>query len=66
MSFDLQRVLKSKRAFRQRLAALPVAEKLRLLDGLRELTLVIRRSSAAAHEPGMVSEPSAEYRTDTK
>ena len=42
MSFDLQAILKSKRALRRELAALPVAEKLRMLDALRERTLAIR------------------------
>ena len=66
MSFDLQRMLESKRAYRQKLTAKPVAEKLRMLDELRERALVIRRSSTAAREHGMVSEPPAEYRTDSK
>jgi hypothetical protein len=37
-------VEESKRAQRQRLAALPVAEKLRMLDALRERALTIRRA----------------------
>jgi hypothetical protein len=61
MSFDLQRVLESKRAYRQKLAARPVAEKLRLLDELCERAHVIRRASAAVHEPGMVAEDPAPY-----
>ena len=44
MSFDLQRMLESKRAFRQKLAARPVTEKLRLLDELRARALAIHRS----------------------
>lgn len=48
MSFDLQRILESKRAFRQRLAARPVAEKLRMLDALRERAVSIR---GAANRP---------------
>ena len=66
MNFDWQRVLASKRAYRQQLAARPVAEKLRLLDELRARALAIRRSSAAFREPGRVAEPPAEYRTDPK
>ena len=42
MTFDLDRMLESKRAFRRELAARPVAEKLRLLDALRERELAIR------------------------
>jgi hypothetical protein len=42
MSFDLQAILKSKRAFRRELAARPVAEKLRMLDALRERALALR------------------------
>ena len=36
MSFDLRKILESKRALRRDLAARPMAEKLRLLDALRE------------------------------
>ena len=52
MSFDLQRMLASKRALRQKLAARPVAEKLRLLDELRERELSIRRVAPPA--PGNI------------
>ena len=41
MSFDLQKILESKRALRRNLAARPVAEKLRMLDALRERALAI-------------------------
>jgi hypothetical protein len=47
MSFDLQKMLESKRALRRDLAARPVAEKLRLLDALRERELAIRGPGAA-------------------
>jgi hypothetical protein len=43
MTFDLTKILASKRAHRRELAALPVAEKLRMLDALRERDLDIRR-----------------------
>ena len=42
MTFDLAKILESKRAFRRRLAARPIAEKLTLLDELRERTVSIR------------------------
>jgi hypothetical protein len=42
MSFDLEEMLRSKQALRQRLTTLPIVEKLRLLDALRERALVIR------------------------
>ena len=47
MTFDLQRIFESKRQFRRELAALPIEEKLRLLDALRErhLTLVNHRAT---------------------
>ena len=64
MSFDPQRVLASKRAHRKKLAALPVAEKLRLLDELRATALTLRRASVAApDEPGMVEERQTAYQT---
>lgn len=42
MSFDLREILESKRALRRELASCPVAEKLRMLDALRERALAIR------------------------
>jgi hypothetical protein len=42
VTFDLERILASKRAYRVYLAALPVAEKLRMLDALRERELALR------------------------
>lgn len=47
MSFDLQRILDRKRAFRQRLAARPIAEKLRMLDELRERAVALRAATAS-------------------
>lgn len=42
MSFDLEKIIGSKRALRRDLAARPIAEKLRMLDALRERTLTLR------------------------
>jgi hypothetical protein len=42
MTSDLQAILESKRRYRQRLAARPIAEKLRMLDALRERALILR------------------------
>lgn len=44
MTFDLARILESKRQHRRALAALSLAEKLRLLDDLRQRTLDLRGS----------------------
>ena len=48
MSFELQKILESKRALRRDLAARPIGEKLRLLDALRERELAIRGSATQA------------------
>jgi len=45
MTFDLQKILESKREFRRGLAALPIEEKLLLLDALRERQLSVREGS---------------------
>jgi hypothetical protein len=45
MNFNLEQILASKRALRQKLAVRPLAEKLRLLDELRERELTLRRSA---------------------
>jgi hypothetical protein len=42
MTFDLTRILQSKRAFRQRLATRPIEEKLAMLDALRERAIALR------------------------
>ena len=46
MTFELSEILRSKQEYRQRLAARPVADKLRLLDQLRESGLDIAASRA--------------------
>jgi hypothetical protein len=53
MNFDWQKMAGSKEALRQKLAACPVAEKLGILDTLRERELAIRR--ARAHRPAQSS-----------
>ncbi len=55
MTFDLAKILQSKREFRQRLAARPIEEKLAMLDALRARSLALRRSRAES-QPGMLRE----------
>lgn len=43
MTSNLKKILTSKRAVRRQLATRPIAEKLRLLDAMRERELAIRR-----------------------
>jgi hypothetical protein len=57
MTFDLVKILQSKREFRQRLAARPIEEKLAMLDDLRERALAIRPSPPATGSHGMRDEP---------
>lgn len=61
MTFDLHTILESKRALRRNLAARPVAEKLRLLDALRERQLAIR-AKAAPPDSIRLREETAPYR----
>jgi hypothetical protein len=49
MSFELRAILESKRALRRNLAARPLAEKLRLLDALRQRQLAIRGRRSQSH-----------------
>ncbi len=42
MTFDFEKVWEDKREMRRKLAALPIAEKLRMLDAMRERALVLR------------------------
>jgi hypothetical protein len=57
MSLDLQKILESKRALRRSLAARPVAEKLRMLDALRERELAIRGRKVPADASALHEEP---------
>jgi hypothetical protein len=57
MTFDLAKILQSKRAFRQRLAARPIEEKLAMLDALRERELALRSSKLAAGAGALHEKP---------
>ena len=66
MTFDLARILESKRAFRRQLAARPIAEKMAMLDALRERELAIRQSGQPVTESSVLQEEPAPYRTGGK
>jgi hypothetical protein len=51
MTFDIQVILQSKREFRRGLAVLPIEEKLRLLDTLRERQITLLGASMAVSLP---------------
>jgi hypothetical protein len=57
MSPDMQKTLESKRALRRDLASRPVAEKLRMLDALRERELAIRGRAAHSDSNAFREEP---------
>lgn len=59
MSFDLEQMVRSKEALRQRLAALPIVEKLRLLDIMRERAVAIRDAKPSG--TAMVREQADSY-----
>ena len=65
MTFDLAKILQSKRAFRQRLAARPIEEKLAMLDALRARALALRSSVPAAGSGALHEEPPP-YRVQPK
>lgn len=48
MTFDLEKMLQSKRALRRELAARPLAEKLAMLDVLRESAFALRATKSPA------------------
>ena len=60
MTFDLQKIIESKRALRRKLASLPVAEKLRMLEALRERELAIR-GRAVHSDPSVLREDPEPY-----
>ena len=51
MNFDPQKIEESKRAFRRDLAARPIAEKLRMLEAMRERELAIRGRKESSASP---------------
>ena len=67
MSPDLTKQLAGKQALRRDLAALPLVEKLRLLDALRERELAIRGQLAPEAVPAQrLQENPLPYRTEAK
>ncbi len=58
MTSDLERLLAGKRALRRKLQELPLGEKLRLLDAMRERALTLRRAAGVSSS---VEEPPARY-----
>jgi len=64
MTFDPAKILQSKRAFRQRLAARPIEEKLAMLDALRDRAIALRESRSAA--AGGLREEPPPYRVQPK
>ena len=65
MTFNPAKILQSKRAFRQRLAAQPIEEKLAMMDALRERALALRSSELAAGARALHEEPPP-YRVQPK
>jgi hypothetical protein len=61
MTVDLQHIIESKRAWRRSLARRPVAEKLALLDELRDRARAIR-AAATRQQAAALREPPPEYR----
>jgi len=57
MTFDLQHILESKRARRRSLAQRPVAEKLAMLDALRDRARTIRDAASRPGATGVRKSP---------
>jgi hypothetical protein len=55
MSTDLRNILESKRSLRRELAAQPIAEKLRMLDAMREREIAIRAGRMACADDSAAS-----------
>lgn len=65
MSFDLQRIIESKREMRRKLAGRPVAEKLAMLDALRDRARTILKA-ATRLETVLLRESQPEYRVNPR
>ena len=66
VSLDLQKIIEDKRALRRNLAARSIAEKLRMLDALRERELAIRGRAGHRASAAALREKPTPYRTNTK
>jgi hypothetical protein len=66
VSLDLQKIIEAKRALRRNLAARPIAEKLRMLDALRERELAIRGRTGHPASAAALREKPTPYRANTK
>ncbi len=65
MTFDWDKIEEGKREFRKRLAALPIVEKLAMLDALRTRELAIRGEQSKPKAGGMHENPPP-YKTGGK
>jgi len=61
MNFALQKILDSKAAYRLSLADLPIGEKLRLLDAMRERAITLRRANFSEPSSSTINEEPSEY-----
>ena len=61
MTFDFERMLESKSALRRKLAKRPVAEKLAMLDELRDRAITLRKAAGSLRSP-VVRETPAPYK----
>jgi hypothetical protein len=66
MSFDLQEILKNKRALRRDLAARPLAEKLRMLDALHERAIAVRSTKPSPGAGVLREEPPPYSKSDKR
>ena len=63
MTFDIKRMLESKIALRRKLANRPLAEKLAMLDELRERTLAMREAGETMRH-SVIRDTPGKYRVD--
>jgi hypothetical protein len=66
MTFDLDKILQSKREFRKRAASWPIVKKLAMLDALRERALAIRTMTISPETSLLREEPPASQAQEKK
>ncbi len=69
MTFDLQKILESKRAHRRDLASRGIMEKLAMLDAMRERAVALRSAVPAdtvGPDSSVLREDSPPYRTSSR
>lgn len=61
MNFDFRQILEEKKKFRAELASRDILEKLRMLDAMRQRSILLRSHQSGSSNSNLIRESSPEY-----